>query len=237
MSGDIFDHQKFGAVGGRPVLLAALGNWWVEGRNAANHPTMQGQPLTAKDSANHPTVHRTASHSKESCKPSYSAQDSLSQQRILQTILQCTGQPLTTKNSANHPTMQGQPLTTKNSANHPTMHRTASHSKEFCKPSYNAQDSLSQQRTLQTILQCTGQPLTTKNSANHPTVHRTASHNKELSGPKHQQCQGRETLGSISNHKVTLSFEVNIMMYSPNSGRFYQPHSWRISGNIRINYF
>ena len=156
MSGDIFDHQKFGAVGGRPVLLAALGNWWVEGRNAANHPTM---------------------------------------------------------------------------------HRKASHNKGFCKPSYSAQDSLSQQRILQTILQCTGQPLTAKNSANHPTVHRTASHNKELSGPKHQQCQGRETLGSISNHKVTLSFEVNIMMYSPNSGRFYQPHSWRISGNIRINYF
>ena len=157
----------------------------------------------------------------ECCKPPYNAQESLSQQRILQTILQCTGQPLTAKNSANHP----------------TMHRTASHSKEFCKPSYNAQDSLSQQRILQTILQCTGQPLTAKNSANHPTVHRTASHNKELSGPKHQQCQGRETLGSISNHKVTLSFEVNIMMYSPNSGRFYQPHSWRISGNIRINYF
>ena len=132
MSGDIFDHQKFEAVGGRPVLLAALGNWWVEGRNAANHPTMQGQPLTTKNSANHPTTHRTASHSKESCKPSYSAQDSLSQQRILQTILQCTGQPLTAKNSANHP----------------TMHRTASHSKEFCKPSYSAQDSLSQQRIL-----------------------------------------------------------------------------------------
>lgn len=67
--------------------------------------------------------------------------------------------------------------------------------------------------------------------------HRTASHNKEFSGPKHQQCQGGETLGLISNHKVTLSFEVNIMMFSPNSGRFYQPHSWRISGNIRINYF
>ena len=132
MSGDIFDHQKFGAVGGRPVLLAALGNWWVEGRNAANHPTM----------------HRKASHNKGFCKPSYSAQDSLSQQRTLQTILQCTGQPLTAKNSANHP----------------TMHRTASHSKGFCKPSYNAQDSLSQQRILQTILQCTGQPLTTKNS-------------------------------------------------------------------------
>lgn len=45
MSGDIFDHQEFGG-GGRPVLLAALGNWWVEGRDAAN----TGQPLTTKNS-------------------------------------------------------------------------------------------------------------------------------------------------------------------------------------------
>lgn len=58
---------------------------------------------------------------------------------------------------------------------------------------------------------------------NHPTMPRTPLLQQRILWSKCEQCQAGETLDMISNHKVMLSFEVDSMLYSPNSGRLYQP--------------